>query len=247
MATSDDDRIAYLTGEGPDSLPPDEQAALDELRGLLREPATWEEPGPALEEGVVAAIASEASRTRPSAPSRSRARGLRLPWARGERGRARPEPSVGGGAIAVRGRARPGLALGALAAAAIAVVAILISQTGSSTRPPLQFAMVVSGTPLAPSARGAATLTKTASGWRVELAASGLPHLEGGLFYQAWLKNAAGVLVPIGTFNDARHVTLWSGVPVTKFRTLTVTRQRANGNPASSGMRVLVGTIRASR
>ena len=74
-----------------------------------------------------------------------------------------------------------------------------------------------------------------------------VPHLEGGVYYEAWLKNAAGVLVPIGTFNDAREVTLWSGVPVTQFRTLSVTRQRAGQGPASSGVRVLLGTIRAGR
>jgi hypothetical protein len=84
------------------------------------------------------------------------------------------------------------------------------------------------------------------SGWQVELSASGLPHLTNGRYYQAWLKNSAGVLVPIGTFNDAAKVTLWSGVPVTQFRTLTVTRQEANGNPASSGQRVLIGTIKSS-
>ena len=91
--------------------------------------------------------------------------------------------------------------------------------------------MVVRGTPLAPGAHGNATLTKTASGWRIELSATGLPHLQNGRYYQAWLKNAAGILVPVGTFNDARKVTLWSGVPVTQFRTLTVTVQQANGNP----------------
>jgi hypothetical protein len=37
-------------------------------------------------------------------------------------------------------------------------------------------------------------------------------------------------------------VTLWSGAPVTQFRTLTVTQQLANGNPASSGRKVLTGT-----
>jgi len=228
MATSDDDRIAYLTGEDPASLPADERAALDELRGLLADRSTWEEPRPELEDAVVAAIASEVEQ--PHAEARRRVRGQRR--GRASRGIRRP---------------RPRLAMGALAAATVVAVALLISQTGGGTsKRPLQFAMVVSGTPLAPGAHGSATLTKTASGWRVELAASGLPHLEGGLFYQAWLKNAAGVLVPIGTFNDARHVTLWSGVPVTKFPTLTVTRQRADGNPASSGLRVLLGTIRAA-
>ena len=72
-----------------------------------------------------------------------------------------------------------------------------------------------------------------------------MPRLANGRYYEAWLKNAAGVLVPVGTFNDARQVTLWAGVPPTAFPSLTVTRQRADGNPASSGERVLVGTIRA--
>ena len=103
--------------------------------------------------------------------------------------------------------------------------------------------MVVNGTDLAPAAHGSATLVKESSGWHITLKAAGLPHLTNGRYYQAWLKNSAGILVPIGTFNDAVNVTLWSGVPVTQFQTLTVTRQQANGNPASSGQRVLTGTI----
>ena len=99
------------------------------------------------------------------------------------------------------------------------------------------------GTTLAPRAHGTASLTKTTSGWRIELTATGLPHIQDGRYYQAWLKNAAGILVPVGTFNDPHKVTLWSGVPVTKFRTLTVTTQLANGNPTSSGKRVLIGRI----
>jgi hypothetical protein len=122
-------------------------------------------------------------------------------------------------------------------------VALNIALSANSTQP-LRFAMVVSGTPLAPGAHGSATLTKTESGWRIELSATGLPHLANGRYYQAWLKNSAGILVPIGTFNDAQHVTLWSGAPVTQFRAFSVTRQLANGNPASSGQRVLVGIAR---
>ena len=59
---------------------------------------------------------------------------------------------------------------------------------------------------------GEATLTKTSSGWRIELDATGLPRRDGGRFYEAWLQDAAGVLVPIGTFNEGRKVTLWAGV-----------------------------------
>jgi Anti-sigma-K factor rskA len=144
---------------------------------------------------------------------------------------------------------RPAYAFGLMAVlvAVVAGVAAISNSGGGNPSPaPLKFAMVVNGTSLVPGAHGSATLTKMSSGWQVELSASGLPHLSGGRYYQAWLKNSAGVLVPIGTFNDAVNVTLWSGVPVTQFRTLTVTRQEANGNPASSGQRVLIGTIKSS-
>ena len=98
-------------------------------------------------------------------------------------------------------------------------------------------------TDLVPGARGDATLTKASSGWRVELDATGLPRRAGGRFYEAWLRNAAGALVPIGTFNEAREVTLWAGVSPKLFRTLTVTREQADGDQASSGDKVLVGTV----
>jgi hypothetical protein len=50
------------------------------------------------------------------------------------------------------------------------------------------------------------------------------------------------VLVPVGTFNQGRRVTLWAGVSPKEFPTLTVTRERADGAQASSGEKVLVGT-----
>ena len=123
-------------------------------------------------------------------------------------------------------------------------MALVIALGSGNGAQPLQFAMVVSGTQLAPQAHGNATLTKTESGWRIELSATGLPHLANGRYYQAWLKNPAGILVPVGTFNDAKQVTLWSGAPVTQFRAFSVTEQLANGNPVSSGRRVLVGIAR---
>jgi len=220
MTTSDDDRIAYLAGEPASSLNAQERLELDELRGLLSAPATWEQPDPSLEDRVVAAIADEAQ----ARPSRARVRRrvfLRRPIF-----------------------PRPAYAVAGFAAVVVAVVAIALALSNSA-RPPTQFAMVVSGTPLAPGASGSATLTKTSSGWRIELSATGLPHLANGRYYEAWLKNAAGVLVPVGTFNDARHVTLWAGVPPTQYPALTVTRQQASGNAASSGERVLTGTVGA--
>ena len=133
------------------------------------------------------------------------------------------------------------LMAGAAAAAVVAVVAIgfVVFGSGSSAE---QFHAALAATPAAPGAGGEATLTKTSSGWRIQLDASGLPRLDRGRFYQAWLRNGAGVLVPIGTFNEGRKVTLWAGVSPKDFRTLTVTREQANGDQASSGEKVLVGT-----
>ncbi len=106
---------------------------------------------------------------------------------------------------------------------------------------PVEFAASLSGTELAPNATGDVTLTKTPSGWDIRLHATGLPRREDGEFYQAWLKDDAGLLVPIGTFNDGRDVTLWSGVGPSIFPTLTVTREVADGDQASSGQVVLIG------
>jgi hypothetical protein len=140
-------------------------------------------------------------------------------------------------------RAPRRLALGAVAAAAVAAVAIGVAVTGSGSHG-TRFQAALGPTALEPGARGDATLTKTSSGWRIHLDATGLPRLAGGRFYEAWLRNPAGVLVPVGTFNEARNVTLWAGVPPSGFTVLTVTRERADGNQASSGQKVLVGPVR---
>ncbi len=233
MTTSDDDRIAYLADETAGSLTEEDRAELTATRAMLQHASTWIDPDPGLEERVVAAVAG-AAQTKPAEGSAESAE--RSPQ---RAARARRRPRV----WSWLWLSRPGRGLIALTAVAAAAIIVAISVQSSSPAAQ-QFAMVVSGTPLAPDARGSASLTKTASGWRIELTATGLQHLENGRYYEAWLKNQAGVLVPVGTFNDARRVTLWSGVPVTQFRALTVTEQRANGNPASSGQRVLGGTVR---
>ena len=134
------------------------------------------------------------------------------------------------------------LALVGAGAAAVLAVAVGISVLGSESSAE-QFHAALAPTDVLPGAGGEATLTKTDSGWRIELDATGLPRLEAGRFYQAWLRNAAGVLVPIGTFNEGRDVTLWAGVSPKEFTTLTVTREQADGAQDSSGDRVLVGTV----
>jgi len=140
-------------------------------------------------------------------------------------------------------RAPRRLALAGAAAAAVAAVAIGFAVVGSGSHG-ARFQAALGPTGLVPGARGDVTLTKTSSGWRIHLDATGLPRLSGSRFYEAWLRSPSGVLVPVGTFNEGRNVTLWAGVPPSAFTVLTVTRERADNNQTSSGEKVLVGPVR---
>ena len=211
--TTDDDRIAYLEGEDRSGLDPEERRALDGIRVLLADPSLWEEPPAGLEADVVAAI--RAGRRRDDR-GESRAPGDRPPPR--PRGRRRGARRARGGNRRVASVAEPRLLGPALRDG-------LEPDSARTHRP------------------GTASLTKTDSGWRIVLHATGLTRLDNGRYYQAWLKNAAGTLVPIGTFNDGRNVTLWAGVSPVDYPTLTITIEAADGNQASSGRRVLVGTI----
>jgi len=143
-----------------------------------------------------------------------------------------------------RRRPRPSrlVAIGATVAAVAAAIGIGVGVFGSGTSAE-SFHSALAATDLAPGANGEATLTKTSSGWRIELDATGLPRLEDGRFYEAWLRNRAGVLVPVGTFNQGRKLTLWAGVSPQAFTMLSVTREQADGDQASSGEKVLLGDV----
>jgi hypothetical protein len=140
-----------------------------------------------------------------------------------------------------RAPARRLVAIGAVATVAVAA-AVGLSVIGTGSAGP-RFQAALAPTQLLPGATGKATLTKTSSGWRITLHATGLPRLDRGRYYEAWLRNPAGVLVPIGTFNQGPKVTLWAGVPPKDFPTLSVTREQADGDQRSSGEKVLVGTV----
>ena len=139
MSTSDNDRISYLSGEPVDALTRQERAELDELRTLLESPAAWEEPDPALEDRVLSAVAEEVRRAGAVAQEVPRADA------------AAPAPKPQRTPIWRRWRPRrPALAFGGLATAAAAIAVALVLALGSTSPAPLQFAMVVSGTSLAP-------------------------------------------------------------------------------------------------
>jgi anti-sigma-K factor RskA len=137
------------------------------------------------------------------------------------------------------------LALGGVAVATVAAAAVAVVLVVGSGSHGTRFQAALGSTPLAPGAGGQATLTRTSSGWRIHLDATGLPRRDGDRFYEAWLRSSTGVLVPVGTFNEAANVTLWAGVSPTEYKVLTVTRERADGNESSSGQKVLVGPVRS--
>ncbi len=133
----------------------------------------------------------------------------------------------------------------AVAAAVVLLAGVTIAVQVTQDQP-VQYAASLTGTQLAPDAAANVTMTQTDSGWKIELHATGLPRRTDGEFYEAWLKSDAGLLVPIGTFNEGTDVTLWSGVGPSAFPTLTVTTEVADDNQASSGQVVLIGQANES-
>src|SRR5206468_254466 len=86
-----------------------------------------------------------------------------------------------------RRRQRAALAGAIATTAAVAAAAVALLESGTSGE---RFHAALRPTSLLPDAGGEATLTKTSSGWRIQLQASGLPRLGGGRFYEAWLRDA---------------------------------------------------------
>jgi hypothetical protein len=220
---NDDERIAYLAGQSRAPVDPEERADLEELRSVLSDPAVWAEPQPDLQERIIGAIGSAGER-----PSDT-AQDLALSGPTADRDNV------------VRLRTRWTRYAILSAAAVLLAVGLTIGLTNQGSNPD-EFVASLRGTDLAPDASGEVTLIQTEGGWRIHLQAEGLPRRDNGAYYEAWLKNDAGILVPIGTFNQPDDVTLWAGVPPTRYPALTVTRQLANGNQASSGQVVLEGT-----
>ena len=211
-----DELIARELGRSPT---PEEAVDADLVAALLADPSTWIEPPAGLEDAVVRAV-DNATVVAPVAT-------LAPAEARGRR------------------RFRRGGAWLAVAAALVAVaVGIGMSVMHRSERP--DFEGQLAATAIAPAAHASADMYKNAAGFRVVLDAKGLPELPADEYYQAWLKDATGTLVPIGTFSSSDgRVILWSGVSAREFPTLSVTVESADGNQASSGRQVLVGNMSA--
>ena len=218
---TNEEREALIAGDRAGLLQPDEADELAFMAELLADPSTWAEPAASLEDAVVLAVAAaDPASSTSAAPTTTRSRG-----APGTR------------------RRRIFLSAVAVAATLAVVIGVFVATRSSSSA---DYAANLVATGSAPGAQASAAITRTKAGFRVALDAHGLPALRAGEYYQAWLKNAAGTLVPIGTFSSSDgRVTLWSGVSPKDFPTMTVTIEKADNIQESSGVRVLAGEVHA--
>ena len=109
--------------------------------------------------------------------------------------------------------------------------------------PPLATFSVL-GTPAAPDAVADVEVFDRGAGYALILDTRGLAPAPDGSFYQGWLRSAAGEQVSVGTFHMRGGddvVVLWSGVPLSGYPTLVVTRHDAGGSVA--GEEVLIGAV----
>jgi Anti-sigma-K factor rskA len=218
---TNEEREALIAGDRAGLLQPDEADELAFMAELLADPSTWVEPNANLENAVVVAVAAADSGSSTSAP---------------------PTTTRASGTAGTRRRR---IFLSAVAAAATFAIVLGVF-VATRTSPSADYAANLAATGSASGARASAEITRTTAGFRVALDAHGLPALPDGEYYQAWLKNAAGTLVPIGTFSSSDgRVTLWSGVSPKEFPTMTVTIEKADNIEESSGVRVLIGEVHA--
>ncbi len=195
------------------------------IHGVLAEESTWMEPPPELADAIMAQLETEPTPFRGAHMAR-RARPARRRWV------------------------RP--VLGAMAAAAALVVGLVaINPFGGEGDNGDVREVALAGTELAPDASATAEIRDTPTGVSITLDVHRLVGAPDGFFYQAWVKGPAG-LVPIGTFHMRgdengkadEPVELWSGVDLSDYPDITVTLEPEDGDPASSGQRVLAGTVK---
>jgi len=217
--TSKADRWALITGGRTRPLVPSEATEVSLLADLLADPSTWVESRAGLEDEVVRAVVE-------SGP------GLHLA----------PQAQT---VSSSRWHHRVAM-IGGAAAAALILIAVFAGVLVRHTEARIVYDAQLQATALAPGAHASAGVMHSAAGFRVVLDAHELPPLPDGQYYQAWLKNAEGIGVPIGTFSSSQdYVTLWAGASPDEFPIISVTIEAADNNQASSGQAVLVGQLRA--
>jgi hypothetical protein len=210
-----------MTASGPADLP-------DGVTALLADEAVWAVPPADGLDRLLTELAVPTSTVIPLTP----------------RAGERPAP-------AHRARWRTAVAA---AAAAVAVFAagLMLGNAGDDSGqaaspdaddPPVaEFS--VRGTSAAPDAAADVEVFDRGAGYALILQTRGLAPAPDGSFYQGWLRSPAGEQVSVGTFHMRGGddiVVLWSGVPLSGYPTLVVTRHDAGGSVA--GEEVMVGAL----
>jgi len=179
------EREALIARDVRGPLPPDIAADIAILSRLLADPSTWAEPSAGLEDAVVRAVTDPAPLV--VAPARSE-RSVRS-------GREAVTPLLPEGTR----RHRRTVPSAVAAAAAIVVIALVAGIVVARRKADPAFKTDLTATALAPGARASGEMYHSEAGFRVSLRAHGLPDLPQGEYYEAWLRNTTGTLVPIGT------------------------------------------------
>jgi hypothetical protein len=221
-------------------------AVMRTIAPALRDPALWAEPPASLADSIVAAIAAERDAS-PPAPSDSPlapvvplapAAPVDLPPAAGTdelaQARVRREER----------RRRPVLWAALASAAAVLAIAVGFVAMRGEDEDPAEFAMA--GTDLALEASASGDINELDAGVAIKLDVEGLPPAPEGQYYAGWVRSADGQLVGIGSFHmrgGDSTVTLWSGVPLAQYPTITVTIQTEGAGEASSGQVVMRGSL----
>ena len=222
-------------------------ATMQTLAPMLRDPAVWAEPAPTLIDSIVAAIAAERDAQPPTADAPFVAAPTTPPPTVPPPATTPPPATDELSSFRARReqRRRPAVWTALAAAAAVAAIAIgVVAVTGGGDEGGDQLA--IGPTDVIPEASATAEVSEFGAGVAIELDVSGLPPAPEGQYYAGWLRNEAGDLVGIGSFHmrggDAK-VTLWSGVRVEDYPTLSVTIQTEGEGEASSGEAVLRGSL----
>lgn len=130
-------------------------------------------------------------------------------------------------------------------AVAAAVVALFLAfgPTVRETEPD-GVPLAMHGTLLAPDAVAAGRVGPSQAGWWIRLQIDDLEPAPDGTFYEGWVSDGEHV-VSVGSFHmhDGTSVVLWSGVPVSEFQEMFVTRQDVGASAEPSSVVVLKGGL----
>jgi anti-sigma-K factor RskA len=131
----------------------------------------------------------------------------------------------------------------ALLVAGFLGIALIAAITGGSSS-----GVPLTATALAPGASGELRGEKVGENLRVELEVEGLPELRQHEYYEMWYATEDGERISCGTFRAQPEgrtiVNLTAPALATSYPVIEVTREPDDGDPATSGKKILVGDLR---